>query len=76
MALARRFRTLLVVAAVVLAAGGGLVAYKMRLPQPQSVFAAGQPAPDFTLNDQDGHPFHLAAQRGNGVLLIFYRGYW
>ena len=60
----------------VLATGGGFVAFKMRLPQPQSVFAAGQPAPDFTLNDQNGAPFRLSDQHGKTVLLIFYRGYW
>jgi cytochrome oxidase Cu insertion factor (SCO1/SenC/PrrC family) len=49
---------------------------KMALPKPQSSFTDGQPAPDFTLKDQDGNPFHLADQRGTRVLLIFYRGYW
>ena len=38
--------------------------------------AVGQPAPDFTLKDQDGKDFHLADLRGSKALLIFYRGYW
>ena len=32
----------------------------------------GQPAPDFTLNDQDGHPTALADYRGRVVVLYFY----
>ena len=45
----------------------------------------GQLAPDFTLPDQDGHPVSLAqllaptdetANKANGILLVFYRGYW
>jgi cytochrome oxidase Cu insertion factor (SCO1/SenC/PrrC family) len=45
-------------------------------PKPQTASAAGQPAPDFTLKDQNGADFALAGQRGNWVLLYFYRGYW
>ena len=48
----------------------------MQLPKPQSKFAQGLAAPDFTLKDQDGNDFHLAGLRGTKVLLIFYRGYW
>ncbi len=33
---------------------------------------AGQPAPDFTLPDQDGHPVSLAQFRGKKVLVYFY----
>jgi cytochrome oxidase Cu insertion factor (SCO1/SenC/PrrC family) len=76
MAFLRRFRTTLLVAVFVLAVAGGFIAYKMRLPKPQGSFADGQPAPEFTLNDQDGHAFRLSDQRGGPVLLIFYRGYW
>jgi cytochrome oxidase Cu insertion factor (SCO1/SenC/PrrC family) len=47
-----------------------------RLPQPQIQSAAGQLAPDFTLQDQSERQFRLASLRGNRVLLIFYRGYW
>jgi cytochrome oxidase Cu insertion factor (SCO1/SenC/PrrC family) len=53
-----------------------LFAQKMELPKPQSSFTQGQPAPDFTLKDQDGHDFHLADLQGSKALLIFYRGYW
>ena len=54
--------------------GAGLIAFKMRLPKPQSSFANLQPAPDFTLNDQDGKPFTLSSLRGSRVVLVFYRG--
>jgi peroxiredoxin Q/BCP len=33
---------------------------------------AGGPAPDFTLNDQDGKPVSLADQRGRWTLVYFY----
>jgi hypothetical protein len=40
----------------------------------------GQLAPDFTLPDQDGQPVSLAqllaAHGSNGVILVFYRGWW
>jgi cytochrome oxidase Cu insertion factor (SCO1/SenC/PrrC family) len=71
----RRLRILIAVLAIALF-GAGFVLYKMRLPKPQIASAAGQAAPDFTLTDQSGQPFHLADQRGHRVLLIFYRGYW
>jgi cytochrome oxidase Cu insertion factor (SCO1/SenC/PrrC family) len=45
-------------------------------PKPQIPAATGQPAPDFTLKDQDGKPFTLSAQQGHWILLFFYRGYW
>ena len=45
-------------------------------PQPQTASAAGQPAQDFSLKDQDGNTFTLSQQRGGWVLLFFYRGYW
>jgi peroxiredoxin Q/BCP len=35
-------------------------------PQP------GEPAPDFTLPDQDGNPVSLSALRGKSVVLYFY----
>jgi len=76
MAFLRRFRIPLLVAAVLVLAAAVFLATQMRLPKPQGAFSEGQPAPDFTLNDQDGHPFTLSAQRGSAVLLIFYRGYW
>jgi hypothetical protein len=65
----------MVAAVLVLAAAIYLIA-QMRLPKPQGSFSEGQPALELTLKDQAGHPFRLSDQRGNGVLLIFYRGYW
>ena len=32
----------------------------------------GQPAPDFTLPDQDGNPVALSQLRGRTVVLYFY----
>ena len=38
---------------------------------------AGDAAPDFTLEDQDGKPLTLSDYRGKkAVVLVFYRGYW
>jgi peroxiredoxin len=34
----------------------------------------GQPAPDFTLTDQHGVPFHLA-EADTAVVLVFLRGF-
>ena len=42
----------------------------------QAAPSVGQPAPDFTLNDQDGKPFTFSSLRGSRVVLVFYRGYW
>jgi peroxiredoxin len=36
------------------------------------MIAAGEPAPDFTLRDQDGEKVSLADFRGRKVLLVFY----
>jgi peroxiredoxin len=36
------------------------------------MIAAGEPAPDFTLRDQDGEEVSLAAFKGGRVLLVFY----
>lgn len=33
---------------------------------------AGQPAPDFTIPDQDGEPFTLSSLKGRPVVLYFY----
>jgi cytochrome oxidase Cu insertion factor (SCO1/SenC/PrrC family) len=46
------------------------------LPAPRTPSAEGKQPPDFTLTDQSGKPFHLAAMREQPILLIFYRGYW
>src|SRR5271163_4755373 len=32
----------------------------------------GDPAPDFTLLDADGHPVSLSSYRGQGVIIYFY----
>ena len=71
----QRRKLLLAILFVVLLAAG-FVAWKLRLPKPQSSFTSLQPAPDFTLNDQDGKPFTLSSLRGSRVVLVFYRGYW
>jgi len=37
----------------------------------------GQPAPDFTLQNQDGKNISLSDYRGKkSVVLVFYRGHW
>jgi peroxiredoxin len=39
--------------------------------------AVGDPAPDFTLEDQNGNKVTLSDSRGKSpVVLVFYRGYW
>jgi len=41
-----------------------------------STAGVGQKAPDFTLTDQDGQPFHLAEALASGpVVLVFLRGF-
>jgi cytochrome oxidase Cu insertion factor (SCO1/SenC/PrrC family) len=38
---------------------------------------AGQPAPDFTLQNHDGKNISLSDYRGKkSVVLVFYRGHW
>ena len=71
-----RARKIVLIALCLLLLLGGLVAWKIRLPKPQASFTDLQPAPDFTLNDQDGKPFTLSSLRGSPVVLVFYRGYW
>ena len=45
-------------------------------PQAAALTSVGPP-PDFTLPDQDGQRYHLAALLARGpVVLVFYRGYW
>jgi len=62
---------------VVLAAAAGWVTWNRLGPASLSrTFAAGQAAPDFTLNDQDGKPLQLSSLRGQKVLLVFYKGYY
>jgi cytochrome oxidase Cu insertion factor (SCO1/SenC/PrrC family) len=71
-----RLRAILLGVLVLFLLAVGFVAWKSILPKPQSSFASLQPAPDFTLNDQDGKPFTLSGLRGTRVVLVFYRGYW
>jgi hypothetical protein len=63
------------------------VFYEFRqVPASAAAPRVGQKAPDFTLPDQNGKPVTLAellssppgagSARANGVLLIFYRGFW
>jgi len=55
-----------------------------QLPASAGAPRVGQKAPGFTLQDTDGHPVTLArllapdagAARVDGVVLIFYRGFW
>ena len=72
----RRFAIPLSVLLAVGVIGTVVLAQKMKLPKPQITSAAGTPAPDFTLSDQNAQPYHLADQKGHRVLVIFYRGYW
>ena len=80
------------VMAVLSIAGISLFAYGLlyearQIPPATAAPRVGQKAPDFTLPDQDGKavtlanllssgPAGTANAKANGVLLIFYRGYW
>ena len=55
---------------------GSAFAQGRQYPRPQIPSAAGQPAPDFSLKDQNGNTFTLSQHHGSWVLLYFYRGYW
>jgi len=77
--------TVLSVALLALFSYGVLVGSK-NLPASASAPKVGQKAPDFTLPDTSGRqvslaqlltePVGAAARRPQGVLLVFYRGYW
>ena len=43
---------------------------------PDSILAAGTPAPDFTLDSAPGQPFTLRSLRGRPVILAFYPADW
>ncbi|MFN7992183.1 MAG: hypothetical protein U0Q18_01185 [Bryobacteraceae bacterium] len=56
----------------------GMFLFVRQLPSANAAPRAGQPAPDFSLRDSDGHVVTLSSLRtaNRGVLLVFYRGYW
>ena|SRR5260221_622420 len=65
----------------------GLLIQGRQMPASAAAPKVGQKAPDFALSDQNGKMVSLAdlvsssppgtsSPRANGVLLIFYRGYW
>ena len=65
------FQTIVLISAV--------MASTLPSPQPTSdtPIAVGDMAPDFTLEDQNGHKVTLSDARGKSpVVLVFYRGYW
>jgi peroxiredoxin len=46
------------------------------MPVHSRTATVGEPAPDFTLTDQDGNEFHLAEAVGEAhVALVFLRGF-
>ncbi len=51
-------------------------AFDYPLAKPQTPAATGKPAPDFTLQDQDGNDVRLSSLLGQRVLLVFYRAHW
>ena len=67
-------RRIVLFAALALSAAGLASAAGSPRTSPVGV---GDVAPDFTLQDQNGHPATLSASRGQRpVVLVFYRGYW
>lgn len=65
--------------------GLGTFYFARQLPPSRGAPQVGQKAPDFTLPDQEGNlvtlsklldPGAAGADKVNGVLLIFYRGFW
>ena len=54
-----------------------IAAFGARWQEHSAPVAVGEPAPDFTLEDQNGNNVTLSAVRGKSpVVLAFYRGYW
>ncbi len=75
----RRYAALLLFAAAVFAAPAALGPKDGRDLPPADLnrVQAGQAAPDFTLEAQDGRPITLSDFRGQKrVVLVFYRGHW
>jgi protein SCO1/2 len=64
-------QALLGVALAALLVFPGTPAGSAATPRFTGITLPGQPAWDFTLTDQHGAPFHLAAQRGRVVVLFF-----
>jgi cytochrome oxidase Cu insertion factor (SCO1/SenC/PrrC family) len=61
---------------ILLALPPSLLAFDYPLAKPQTTSAAGKPAPEFSLKDQDGKEVKLSSFRGQRVLLVFYRAHW
>lgn len=72
----RPLRVVALAAAMVLCASALFAQKDFPLPPPQIASAAGKPAPEFRLKDQDYRFVTLSSFRGSKVLLMFYRGYW
>lgn len=50
--------------------------FSYQLPASDGAVAVGQPAPDFSLSDQNGTEIRLSDFRGQRVVLTFFRGFW
>ena len=52
--------------------------FTKQIPGAHNAPAIGQKAPDFALPDANNRPVSLSSTlaQSNGVLLVFYRGYW
>lgn len=48
----------------------------LALSQDRVPVPVGAPAPDFTVTTGSGASWRLSEQRGNALVLVFYRGYW
>ena len=76
------WRHVLLCVLIILVIGGGTVSFS-QLPPSTGAPAVGQKAPDFTLPDQHGKMVSLSGllksnetPKLQGIVLIFYRGYW
>ena len=77
-----RWRHVLLCVLIILVIGGGTASFS-QLPPSTGAPAVGQKAPDFTLPDQHGKMVSLSGllqsnetPKLQGIVLIFYRGYW